>query len=182
VRLLTPIGVGEFEEACVVANAQVARSPVDGLRARLDDPQVAAALDDLLRHADLLAPLVDGLDGGIRRGDVIHPSTPASVEVLVVDLGGRLTAYRNECAHEALPLDSAPPDVAAGTLLWDRGRTTGGAADHVLAQAGFAENGENRWSAVGDDTLGRPYGLSLRGDLLAVADSGNNRVVLRRRS
>jgi hypothetical protein len=72
-------GVSEFEEARVVANAQVVRSPVDGLRARLDDPQVAAALDDLLRHADLLATLVDGLDGLVRRGDVITDSVADAV-------------------------------------------------------------------------------------------------------
>lgn len=66
-------------------------------------------------------------------------------------------------------------------LLWDGVPTDGRAADHVLAQPTFAANGENRWSAVAHDTLCWPYGLSLRGDLLAVADSGNNRVVLWRR-
>lgn len=65
-------------------------------------------------------------------------------------------------------------------LLWDS--LTGGHADHVLAQPDFGSNGENRWALVGRDTLCWPYGLCLRGDLLAVADSGNNRVVLWRRS
>lgn len=68
-------------------------------------------------------------------------------------------------------------------LLWDSVPLDGRAADHVLAQPTFAANGENRWSAVGHDTLCWPYGLSLhhdpvRGDRLAVADSGNNRVVI----
>lgn len=53
----------------------------------------------------------------------------------------------------------------------------GTAADTVLGQPDMDANGENRWSSVGDDTLCWPYGLSLAGDLLAVADSGNNRVV-----
>jgi Fe-S cluster biogenesis protein NfuA/nitrite reductase/ring-hydroxylating ferredoxin subunit len=45
-----------------------------------------------------------------------HPVTLASVGVLLVNLGGRLAAYRNECAHEALPLDNALLDVESGTL------------------------------------------------------------------
>lgn len=55
--------------------------------------------------------------------------------------------------------------------------------DAVLAQPTYAANGENRWQAVAADTLCWPYGLhwhETRGEpgLLAVADSGNNRVVL----
>lgn len=64
-------------------------------------------------------------------------------------------------------------------LLWD---TTDGLdrrpADHVIGQPDFAAFGENRWTTVEPDTMCWPYGLSLRGDTLAVADSGNNRVVL----
>jgi hypothetical protein len=60
--------------------------------------------------------------------------------------------------------------------------TDGAAADFVLAQPTFATNGENRWSSVEHDTLCWPYGISLRGDVLAVADSGNNRVVIWRRT
>ena len=64
-------------------------------------------------------------------------------------------------------------------LLW-HGLPRHGAgvpADTVLGQADLDANGENRWDAVADDSLCWPYGLSLAGDLLAVADSGNNRVV-----
>ncbi|MCA4724955.1 MAG: NHL repeat-containing protein [Mycolicibacterium fortuitum] len=67
-------------------------------------------------------------------------------------------------------------------LLWDGMPTDGRAADHVLAQPDFGSNGENRWTSVQRDTLCWPYGLSLRGDRLAVADSGNNRVVIWRRA
>jgi hypothetical protein len=54
--------------------------------------------------------------------------------------------------------------------------------DHVLAQPHFGAIGENRWELVALDTLCWPYGLAAHGDRLAVADSGNNRVVLWRRS
>jgi len=67
-------------------------------------------------------------------------------------------------------------------LLWDGMPTDGQGADHVLAQPDFASNGENRWASVQRDTLCWPYGLSMRGEALAVADSGNNRVVIWRRS
>jgi Fe-S cluster biogenesis protein NfuA/nitrite reductase/ring-hydroxylating ferredoxin subunit len=39
-----------------------------------------------------------------------------SVEVIVVNLGQRLSAYRNECAHEALPLNEAVLDLSNQTL------------------------------------------------------------------
>jgi len=87
----------------------------------------------------------------------------------------------------ALSLDGgrlAMADTANNrVLLWDNvpnGPICRG-ADHVLAQPDFGSNGENRWTSVQHDTLCWPYGLSLRGDLLAVADSGNNRVMLWRR-
>jgi hypothetical protein len=51
-------------------------------------------------------------------------------------------------------------------------------ADTVLAQPDMDANGENRWKTVEDDSLCWPYGLSLMGDVLAIADSGNNRVML----
>jgi nitrite reductase/ring-hydroxylating ferredoxin subunit len=39
-----------------------------------------------------------------------------SVEIIVVNIGQRLAAYRNECAHEALPLNEAVLDLSNGTL------------------------------------------------------------------
>jgi hypothetical protein len=64
-------------------------------------------------------------------------------------------------------------------LIWD------GMPEHqdvdpvaVIGQDTFSGNGENRWQSVGRDTLCWPYGLAAWGPLLAVADSGNNRVVL----
>ncbi|BBX06964.1 NifU family protein [Mycolicibacterium aichiense] len=37
-------------------------------------------------------------------------------DVIVVNAGRRLSAYRNECAHEALPLDNAILDLGTNTL------------------------------------------------------------------
>lgn len=51
-------------------------------------------------------------------------------------------------------------------------------ADHVLAQPDFNANGENRWDVVSDDSLCWPYGICWTDELLAIADSGNNRVML----
>lgn len=51
-------------------------------------------------------------------------------------------------------------------------------ADGVLGQFDFAAVGENRWDLVGADTFCWPYGLALHGNRLAVADSGNNRVMI----
>ena len=65
-------------------------------------------------------------------------------------------------------------------LLWDRVPPPGcGApADAVLGQPNFDDHGENRWDQVADDSMCWPYGLSWAGGRLAVADSGNNRVVV----
>ncbi len=43
-------------------------------------------------------------------------ATGEVAEVIIVNIEQRLTAYRNECAHEALPLDNAMLDVSNGTL------------------------------------------------------------------
>jgi hypothetical protein len=71
-------------------------------------------------------------------------------------------------------------DTANNRLLaWDAVPASSHvAADRVLGQPDFGTNGENRWDAVADDTLCWPYGLSLHAGRLAVADSGNNRVMI----
>lgn len=54
----------------------------------------------------------------------------------------------------------------------------GAPADAVIGQPNFDTNGENRWTAVTADTLCWPYGVCRHGSHLAVADSGNNRVMI----
>lgn len=64
-------------------------------------------------------------------------------------------------------------------LVWDQVPTTSGvAADSVIGQPDFARNGENHWDKVAPDSLCWPYGISLHAGRLAVADSGNNRVMV----
>lgn len=50
-------------------------------------------------------------------------------------------------------------------------------ADAVLGQINFDAAGENRWQRVLDDTLCWPYGLWMHAGQIAIADSGNNRVM-----
>lgn len=54
-------------------------SPGDDLIQRLDDPQIASSLAVILDHADLLATLISGLDGLLRRADVIGDSLASGV-------------------------------------------------------------------------------------------------------
>ena len=66
-------------------------------------------------------------------------------------------------------------------LLW-RGLPKNGdifrPADAVAGQIDFEGNGENRWKSVERDTLCWVYGIALHNNKLAVADSGNNRVMI----
>lgn len=48
--------------------------------------------------------------------DDLSAITLDGVSVLIVNVANRLSAYRNECAHEALPLDEAELDLSTGTL------------------------------------------------------------------
>jgi hypothetical protein len=57
----------------------VVESPGDDLIQRLDDPQVASSLAVILDHADLLATIIMGIDGMLRRADVIGDSLAAGV-------------------------------------------------------------------------------------------------------
>jgi hypothetical protein len=55
---------------------------------------------------------------------------------------------------------------------------SGLAAASVVGQCDFDACGENHWKAVAADTLCWPYGVCLHGGSMALADSGNNRVML----
>lgn len=64
-------------------------------------------------------------------------------------------------------------------LLYDKPPKSYGDLPYgVIGQNDFSSNGENRWTGVAPDTLCWPYGISLDGDRLAIADTGNNRVMI----
>ncbi len=52
------------------------------------------------------------------------------------------------------------------------------AAEWLTGQPDFASKGDNRWGSPARDSLCWPYGLSALGESVAVADSGNNRVLI----
>ncbi|CAM2854222.1 hypothetical protein BST27_06380 [Mycobacterium intermedium] len=62
-----------------------------------------------------LGPVDDVTDGEVTVRSLTADSGE-SAEVIVVSVDHRLSAYRNECAHEAMPLDNAVLDVGTGTL------------------------------------------------------------------
>lgn len=97
-------------------------------------------------------------------GSTLAIADTANNRVLLWDLQGA-----NPGGHQAVQRRIADQPARA---------RTGPGATAVLGQPDFTANGENRWSGVSRDSLCWPYGLSLSGDLLAVADSGNNRVVI----
>jgi hypothetical protein len=71
-------------------------------------------------------------------------------------------------------------DTANSRLLgWHRDDcATGAAARALTGQAGFERKGDNRWGAPVADSLCWSYGLAHCDGLVAVADSGNNRVLI----
>lgn len=118
-------------------------------------------------HTERAADLVLGQADATSNGEWPYgPQGPARLRfpyALAVD-GGRLVV--GDTANNRVLLWRALPGA------------TGTPADEVLGQDGFDGGGENRWESVRDDTLCWPYGVALAGSTLAVADSGNNRVVL----
>ncbi|MCG2628119.1 MULTISPECIES: NHL repeat-containing protein [Bradyrhizobium] len=51
-------------------------------------------------------------------------------------------------------------------------------ATGLAAQNGFADKGDNRWRAASRDSLCWPYAASAVGRTLAIADTGNNRILI----
>lgn len=65
-------------------------------------------------------------------------------------------------------------------LFWNKSLENGAffPAEAVIGQPDFDSNGENRWKTVERDTLCWVYGIHLHKNKLAIADSGNNRVMI----
>lgn len=91
--------------------------PVQALAARLEDPQVAAALHRLLDHADLLSILVLGLSEFVSRGETISDSLASGVsELRSANVGAGF-----------------PPPAEIGTLLQRLLALTGPVTDSLPA-------------------------------------------------
>lgn len=102
-----------------------------------------------------------------------------AIETPHVPQGAHRLRFPYAAAYEAGRL--AVADTANNrVLIWDNVPSAGAGhpADHVLGQHTFAAAGENRWQSVEHDTLCWPYGLHLHRGRLAIADSGNNRVMI----
>jgi DNA-binding beta-propeller fold protein YncE len=90
-----------------------------------------------------------------------------------IDSDGRRIVVTDTANNRVLVWDGAPDGQLGSAPV---------PATAVLGQYSMSGNGENRWTSVDRDTFCWPYGISLAQDLLAVADSGNNRVMIWRRS
>ncbi|WP_155948834.1 NifU family protein [Mycobacterium sp. URHB0044] len=60
--------------------------------------------------------VTDVPDGDLTVLELTAPNTNQAVSVLIVSLNEKLSAYVNECAHEAAPMDNAVLDATNGTL------------------------------------------------------------------
>lgn len=82
-------------------NPPTVAPPRERLEGRLDDPGVAAALDVILDHADLLALMVEGLSGFLERGDTITESVVEGVHEIrsAAADGPGLTALQDLDTH-----------------------------------------------------------------------------------
>lgn len=69
-------------------------------------------------------------------------------------------------------------DTANSRLLDWQGLHMGAEAARLSGQSDFASKGDNGWGLARRDSLCWPYGLSLQGTTLGIADSGNNRILL----
>ena len=92
-------------------------TPSEVLRARLDDPEVAAALLTLLDNAEVLALVVQSFDGLLRRADVIS----SSVETGLGDVRALADSVRFLVAPTRKLAEEAPEIADAATALLESG-------------------------------------------------------------
>jgi len=94
-------------------------TPSDELRARLDDPQVAAALGLILDNADTLALGLVALDGLLRRADTISDNIESSLKDVrtVADSFSYLAAPTKRLTQDAPHIaDAAEALLESGML------------------------------------------------------------------
>jgi len=112
-------------------------SPTDALRARLDDPQVAAALNSLLDNVAVLALAAESINGLLERGDTITDSLASGLRELggVRDTASYLAEPTRRLVHEA-------PEIAdAATALLESGMLRREVVEQLGRFAGAAVQG-----------------------------------------
>lgn len=126
----------------MVVNGQTTlATPSESVRDRLDDPRVAEALNSLLDHADLLAILVAGLDGLVKRGDDIAANLTSAV--------GELKGSGAAGAEMAKQLDLG--GLAVNLLTLSGGLAKATPAINALLNSSLADpRGAEVVSALGD--------------------------------
>ncbi len=86
--------------------------PVSEIRRRPDDADEAAQLAAAgWTRALGVGDIPVGSTRSVRAGEGSR-----ALDVLLVNVGGQVSAYENACAHQGLPLDDAELDPVAGTL------------------------------------------------------------------
>ncbi len=112
-------------------------SQAEALRARLDDPAVAAALNSLLDNIDVLALAAESISGLLQRGDTITDSLASGLR----ELGGvRSTA--SFLAEPTKRLVNEAPEIAdAATALLDSGMLRREVVEQLGRFAGAAVEG-----------------------------------------
>ncbi|MGD9960694.1 DUF1641 domain-containing protein [Nocardioides sp.] len=131
------------------------------LSARLNDPAVAGALTSLLDHAELLAVLVEGLDGFVARTEVIGDNLAGSFSELrttvqsneaFADSGVDLQALADAGVSLAAVLPKAAPGMVAAVesgaidKLFASGVIGPAAVDQVAILANGLVSGSDRFA------------------------------------
>ncbi len=133
---------------------------------------------------DTLTSIGSGGDGGTASVVIGQPDFATTAEFPYRPQGPRALRFPYAVASGAdstlYVADTSNNRVA---VIYDASSTlnaspVGAAVDRILGQPDPDANGENRWDRVRHDSFCWPYGLSFNDGLLAVADSGNNRVVV----
>lgn len=100
--------------------AAVVATPQDRLQARLADPAVAESLNRLIDRADLLAFVLEALDGFLQRGETVVESVSDSLRELQAAVGpgvGPLVAAFPALARNGAELADVAARPAVGNVL-----------------------------------------------------------------
>lgn len=125
-------------------------TPTDQLRARLDDPQVAAALNTVLDHADLLALVAVSASGFLERSDTIMDSVAGGL----ADLRGAGAGAAFLAEPTRRLAEEAPKIADAATALLDSGMLSKDVVDLLGRLAGALLVGAEAAKANGTTVQG----------------------------